>query len=88
MLYRIIQGMDPKTAADFTEFLKPFAQFGVIGLVAYLLGRRFLLQGDEDRKWIRETGERQMVLLEAITETNKTMIQTNSELVEFMKSQK
>lgn len=88
---RIIGAMDPKLATDYNDFFKMAAQFGVVGLVAFLLGNRFLkqsderekrltAQADEDRNWIRGHGENQMVLLQAINETNKQLANTNSDL--------
>jgi hypothetical protein len=47
-----------------TELFKGLAQYGVLGLVTFLLGKRFLQMADEDRKWIRDSGDKQLILVE------------------------
>jgi hypothetical protein len=78
------------------DFLKGIAQYGVLGLVTFLLGKRFLATSDEDRKWIREHGERAVLQNEQIVnalkdvvgvmksfgETLNQVVETNKQVVE------
>jgi hypothetical protein len=81
--------------ADSPDILKLIGQYGLPGLICYLLGRRFLSTSDEDRKWIRDHGERAVLQNEQIVtalkdvvgivktfgETLTQIVETNKEVV-------
>jgi hypothetical protein len=89
-----------------TEILKVASGFGLVGTVAVILGFKFLKDGnkreeraqqiaDEDRKWIRDVGEKQMVLMASMVDTIKTagdtmkaVSETNTKLVVILESKK
>lgn len=83
------------TPDEITKLLTGLSQYGVLGLVTFFLGKRFLQSADEDRKWIREAGEKQMVMLadmlaasRALVDTNKAVIESNTKLVAILEKMK
>jgi hypothetical protein len=73
------------------ELLKVASGFGLVGIVAVVLGLKFMkssenrenrmqAMADEDRKWRNENGEKQIVLLSQFADALKTSTDTNAKL--------
>lgn len=66
------------------ELLRAGGGSAVVGVICYLLLKMQIKEKEEDRQWIRNQGEANMVALNSVTTTNKELSDTNAKLVKAL----